>query len=378
MKSLNLIDVGTKAKPLLSASILDESVFRKNCLKFYISAATQFQMKLPFDNKVILHAQYLHPKKQKEAHSTSAISNLFKIVSILGNEAKKVFGCSYDTTVDDIVDKIRQEWKMHQTENIPSAYFQKDVNFSSSSSTKQKYQDAYWEEALNECVIYHDSTECSNFHRIDHYWACIGNILDSDGRSKFSYLFTFSAIVLSRSHANVVPERGFSINKHLSMRGNSVNEETTVALRLIKDHLFKVGGPTKAKITPKLLVSVKNSFQGYNADLEAKREYRERIEKEKTQRKAEIEENKQQGENLSQIENDVGNTKDDIKSAEMILQDANEQLCKEIKKTKLCKESIMKSQSIIQMSIDRKRVLGISLNELEKKKGELLSKKKRL
>ena len=62
----------------------------------------------------------------------------------------------------------------------------------------------------------------------------------------------------------------------------------------------------------------------------------------------------------------------------MILQDANEQLSKEIKKTKLCKESIMKSRSIIQMSIDRKRVLGISLNELEKKKGELLSKKKRL
>ena len=99
------------------------------------------------------------------------------------------------------------------------------------------------------------------------------------------------------------------------------------------------------------------------------------LKKEKAQRKAEIQENKQQGENLSQIENDIANTKDDIKSAEMILQDANEQLSKEIKKTKLCKESIMKSQSIIQMSIDRKRVLGISLNELAKKNGELLSKK---
>ena len=151
-----------------------------------------------------------------------------------------------------------------------------------------------------------------------------------------------------------------------------------VALRLIKDHLFKVGGPTKLKITPKLLVSVKNSFQRYNADLEAKREYRERTEKEKAQRKAEIEESKQQGENLSQIENDIANTKDDFKSAEMILQNANEHLSKEMKKTNLYKEGIMKSQSVIQMSIDRKRILGISLNELKKKKGELLSKKKRL
>ena len=118
------------------------------------------------------------------------------------------------------------------------------------------------------------------------------------------------------------------------LHGNSVNEETIVALRLVKYNLFKVRGPTKVKITPKL-VSVKNSFQRYNTDLEVKREYRDRTEKEKAQRKAEIEENKQQGENLSQIENDIANTKDDIKSAEMILQDANEQLSKEIKKIKL-------------------------------------------
>ena len=41
LKSLNLIEVGTKAKHLLYASILNEIVFCKNCLKFYISAATQ-------------------------------------------------------------------------------------------------------------------------------------------------------------------------------------------------------------------------------------------------------------------------------------------------------------------------------------------------
>ena len=47
----------------------------------------------------------------------------------------------------------------------------------------------------------------------------------------------------------------------------------------------------------------------------------------------------------------------------MILQDDNEQLSEEIKNTKLYKESIMKLQSIIQMSINHKRVLAISLNE---------------
>ena len=79
-------------------------------------------------------------------------------------------------------------------------------------------------------------------------------------------------IVLSLSHASVVPERGFLIRKHLSIHGNSIYEKTIVALRLVKDHLFKVGDLTKVKIMPKLLVSVKNSLQRYNADLEAKRE----------------------------------------------------------------------------------------------------------
>ena len=198
---------------------------------------------------------------------------------------QRSLGSSYDTTVDDIVDKIRQEWKMYQVENIPSAYFQNDVNFLP-VLLPDKFQDAYWEKALNECSFYHDSTECSNFHRIDHYWACIENILDSDGRSKYSYLFTFPTIVLSLSHATVVPERAFSINKHLlSIHGHSINEETIVALRLVKDHLFKIGGPAKVKITPTLLVSAKNSFQRYNADLEAKRECRERIGKEKPREK---------------------------------------------------------------------------------------------
>ena len=81
----------------------------------------------------------------------------------------------------------------------------------------------------------------------------------------------FSTVVLPLSHANVIPERGFSINKHLlSIHRNSINEETVVGLRLVKDHLFKVGGPTKVKTMPKLLVYVKNSFQRYNADLEGK------------------------------------------------------------------------------------------------------------
>ena len=53
------------------------------------------------------------------------IKFIIQNVSTLGNEAEKVFGSSYDITVDDIVDKIRQEWKMYQVENIHLLIFRK-------------------------------------------------------------------------------------------------------------------------------------------------------------------------------------------------------------------------------------------------------------
>ena len=84
-KSLNLIKLVLKPS---SSNLLLFCISQKlfEVLHFYSNPASD-EITL---NKVIFHAQYLHPKKRKEVHSTSAISNLsFKIVSTLGNEAKK-------------------------------------------------------------------------------------------------------------------------------------------------------------------------------------------------------------------------------------------------------------------------------------------------
>ena len=84
-KSLNLIKLVLKPS---SSNLLLFCISQKlfEVLHFYSNPASD-EITL---NKVIFHAQYLHLKKRKEVHSTSAISNLsFKIVSTLGNEAKK-------------------------------------------------------------------------------------------------------------------------------------------------------------------------------------------------------------------------------------------------------------------------------------------------
>ena len=66
---------------------------------------------------------------------------------------------------------------------------------------------------------------------------------------------------MSLSHGNVVPERRLSIKNYLlSVHGNSIKEDTIVALRLVKDELCSVGGVSIFKITKSLLQSVKRSY----------------------------------------------------------------------------------------------------------------------
>ena len=80
--------------------------------------------------------------------------------------------------------------------------------------------------------------EESRYVRIDIYWESINGILNEFGKSKDLQLFALAKPILSLSHG-IVPERGFSINKYLlSIHGNSIDEKTVVALRLVKDFFF--------------------------------------------------------------------------------------------------------------------------------------------
>jgi hypothetical protein len=78
--------------------------------------------------------------------------------------------------------------------------------------------------------------------------------------------------VLSLSHGNSTPERGFSINKMiLEIHGYSTYEDTLIALRLVKDELLRVGDETKFPVTRELLSEVKVSYSRYEADREVEK-----------------------------------------------------------------------------------------------------------
>ena len=90
---MNLIEIGTKAKLLVSACVLledeKEKKFRSEYLEFYIEATDYLNNSLPFDCRVIKYVQYLHHEKRTAPDATSCISNLaLKITKVIINCTK--------------------------------------------------------------------------------------------------------------------------------------------------------------------------------------------------------------------------------------------------------------------------------------------------
>ena len=78
---------------------------------------------------------------------------------------------------------------------------------------------------------------------------------------KYPQLLALVKAVLSLTHGNSVPERGFSINKiMLDAHGTTIYEDTIVALRLVKGELNRVNGVMNFKITSELLADAKGSW----------------------------------------------------------------------------------------------------------------------
>ena len=176
--------------------------------------------------------------------------------------------------------------------------------------------------------------EESQFLRLDDYWSSVKNFLNEDGKPKYDQLFSLAKAVLSISHGNSVPERGFSINKYmLSVHGNAIQEDTLVSLRLIKDQLCLDGGLSKFKVTTELLKSVKASSVRSQQYLQVKRELKEKEERgrlQKEQEKAFSEKEVEKGNTISMINKDIEYIKDSIRNVEETLRETNDDIAKSL------------------------------------------------
>ena len=314
VKPLHVIDVGTKAKTMFAQNLISDEgqeKFRKGCLKFFQVSVSYLQQKLPFDVNLLKNAQFLNPVKRKAGGATSAISNLaLKVTSVLENVLGSVFQME---SKDSVVDAIRNQWHFFQNEEIPEeCYF----NQQAEKSTSSRHQESYWARAQDECGLDSTPTSSSCFIRIDHFWRRIGNLVDEFGAKKYPQLVKLAQCVISVSHGNSTPERGFSINKLLlAVHGYSTYEDTIIALRMVKDELLRVGGVLKFPITRELFDSVSASWSKYEADRLARLQAENAERKKREQMKEENERRTVAEKQVAEIDDKIAQCKSNISVA---------------------------------------------------------------
>ena len=228
--------------------------------------------------------------------------------------------------------KIRFQWVAYQLESIPSDDYIKSDSVTDTVSVKKT--NSYWPYDLELCDLSPPIEELrSKYVRIDHYWRKVGGILKDDGTFKYAQLFLLVKLLLSISHGNSVPERGFSTNKYLlQVHGFSTSEKTIEALRFVKDEIYRVGGVMKFPTDRELLSYVKGAHGRCVADLEAERELREKEEREKNKAEKEKEENVGKNESLAKLEMELNKHQTNLKVVQESIKTVNQKLQKRCQK----------------------------------------------
>ena len=323
-----------------------------------------------------MNAQYLHPKKRTDVKSTIAISNLcLQVSSCLKNVIQNVFTLSQGESVEELCVIVRAQWKKYQCENIllELEYFQNSKYVT--ETVLKPIQNNYWRAAFEAFGIENPKFETTKFKSINGYWKAIGRMTENGGELKYPQFFELVKSVLSISHVNNAPKRGLSGNKYLlPVHGTSTSNDAITALRLVRDHLIKIGGYMKLSINTNLILSTKIAGQKYRQNLEAKKLFREKEVLHLKLAEEMRENNESVREKPSKIESDSKIKKSGISVVKESIQEGNEKLQSQLKQSKFSRNEIQRAQSMIDMGLHLKRCLSIELEDLKKEKTKLLKK----
>jgi hypothetical protein len=214
-----------------------------------------------------------------------------------------------------------------------------------------------------------DTDNDSKYVRIDHFWRNVGGIVDIEGRPKYLKLVTFVNLILTLSHGNADPERGFSITKqHLQLHGNKTDENTLNALRNVKDYLVRNGGSENFEVTIDLISKCKDSHSQYEIYKAEKEEIERRLLEDVTTKKKETENQ----DRLADIERDIGVLQNGIKMAEKIVKEGNEEVQSHLLKKVLNRNGLLQSNMKVATGVKRKEELSLEIRELEKKRARVV------
>ena len=120
---------------------------------------------------------------------------------------------------------------LFQNEELKEEWYMRWSDDDDDDKPSSRQQESYWARAQVECGLNATPSPSSQFKRIDEFWRRVGNIVDEFGAKRYAQLVALVQCVLSLSHGNSTPERGFSINKLLlAVHGHNTYEDTIIAL----------------------------------------------------------------------------------------------------------------------------------------------------
>lgn len=115
----------------------------------------------------------------------------------------------------------------------------------------------------NDCTITDESDICL-------FWDNLSHFKDLHDNYRFVEVSSMVKATLCISHANVIPERGFSLNKNILEEKTLLSEDTIISLRMVKDHILLHDTVSNFPITKKLLTDVSKSRGMYHKYLDDK------------------------------------------------------------------------------------------------------------
>ena len=130
--------------------------------------------------------------------------------------------------------------------------------------------------------------------RICKYWNIISDVPNDVGGKKYSSLSRVAMAAWTLAHGNAIPERGFSVNNAmLGKERLSLEEQTIVAERVVKDAIKLFGTVTNVPITKELLISARKAHSKYVVYLKQQRKLKELNKKARLEQEQEEEQRKQ-------------------------------------------------------------------------------------
>ena len=371
-------DVGTKASSMVRKldDAFEAKKFYGNAKKFLICCAVYLLKNLPLDQQILIDVQVLHPTYKLMKNGTNAIKRLaLEVTRVLGKKANDAFkhrGEDYQ-----LIDVILKEFNDYTLHMIPESFYKKQNEESKKENSRQQY--SYWSEAFKAAGVENIQNVSSEYTRIDHYWDKVEGLLDSSGKKMFPHLCALAKCLLLLSHGNADPERGFSLNKHLlATHGSTTDEDTIVAIRLVKDFIVHNGGTNNVVITKEMIASSNSAWSRYELFLQRKRDEecarKAQLEKEAKEKQAaedQSEKAKKRDEEKEQILSDIAMFGNYLQLSEKTIVSANEEMRKLLNSGTLVKKDIQLCQAKSEMAIKRKQESETGIASLKKKLSKL-------